>query len=132
MRQLHCPNCRTKVLFEDQRCLNCETSIAFEPRHSTMQKSDLAMPCGNRTLIGCNWSTEQGHAFCQSCRLTHVIPNLGSDRNVMLWKRVETAKRRLVHDLSRMKLPLAILDGPQISFDILSHETAGHPIMTGH
>jgi hypothetical protein len=132
MRQLYCPNCQTKIFFEDINCLHCDTSIAFVSRRAKMQRSDSVTPCANRTLIGCNWSAEPGEAFCQSCRLTRIIPNLGFDRNVMLWRRVETAKRRLVYDLDRMKLPLGILHGPRISVDILSDEIAGFPIMTGH
>jgi hypothetical protein len=132
MRQLYCPHCRTKIFFEDKHCLHCNTSIAFDPHHQTMQETASITPCANRTLIGCNWPAHPGEAFCQCCRQTRIIPNLGSDRNVMLWKRVETAKRRLVYDLCRMKLPLAIPDGPRISFDVLSDETAGHAIMTGH
>jgi len=93
---------------------------------------ESVVPCANRTLIGCNWSVDDGHPFCHSCRLTQTIPNLASNRNVMLWKRVETAKRRLVYDLARLGLPLAVPQGQQICFDILSEETAGFPILTGH
>ena len=103
MRQLYCPHCRSKVFFEDQRCQHCNTAIAFDPHGQTMQEAASVTPCANRTLIGCNWPAEPGEGFCQSCHLTRIIPNLGSDRNVMLWKRVEAAKRRLVYDLDRMK-----------------------------
>jgi hypothetical protein len=132
MRQLYCPHCRSKVFFEDQRCQHCNTAIAFDPHGQTMREAAAITPCANRTLIGCNWPAEPGEGFCQSCRLTRIIPNLGFDRNVMLWKRVEAGKRRLVYDLHRMKLPVSIPDGPRVSFDLLSDETAGHPIMTGH
>src|SRR5258708_2850035 len=88
MRQLYCPHCRTKILFEDRHCLHCNTSIAFDLHDQTMQETAAIRPCANRTLIGCNWTAGPGEAFCQSCRLTRIIPNLGSDRNVALWKRV--------------------------------------------
>ena len=67
-----------------------------------------------------------------SCRLTRTIPNLGTTRNVILWRKVEEAKRRLIHDLKRLKLPLVPDRRPPLAFDVLSADAAGHPIMTGH
>lgn len=131
MRQLLCPHCRTATFFELGQCSACETPLAFNLRLFAFEALKSVVPCANRTLIGCNWSVVD-HPFCASCRLTRTIPNLGSNRNVMLWKRVETAKRRLVYDLARLGLPLAVSSGQQISFDILSDETAGFPILTGH
>ncbi|MEP6841232.1 MAG: putative zinc-binding metallopeptidase [Bradyrhizobium sp.] len=132
MRQLHCPKCRTATFFELGQCATCETPLTFNLKLLSFEELKSMVPCANRTLIGCNWSVDDGHPFCRSCRLTRIIPNLGSDRNVALWKRVERAKRRLVYDLSRLDLPLAVPSGPNISFDILSDETAGFPILTGH
>lgn len=91
-----------------------------------------AAPCANRMLIACNWTPDEGETFCASCRLTRVIPNLGSQRRVILWRKVEEAKRRLLYDLRRFSLPLVSGNGPRLAFEILSEETAGHPIMTGH
>ncbi len=48
----------------------------------------------------------------------------------MLWRRVEGAKRRLLYDLSRLRLPLLSRNGARVAFDILSDET--NPILTGH
>jgi hypothetical protein len=132
MRQLLCPHCRTATFFELEQCPTCDTPLAFDPKCLAFDELKSTVPCANRTLIGCNWSVDDGQGFCHSCRLTRTIPNLGSTRNVRLWKRVETAKRRLVYDLARLGLPLAVRSGQQISFDILSEETAGAPIMTGH
>lgn len=89
------------------------------------------VPCANRTLIACNWALDEGAGFCASCRLTRTIPNLGTQRNVILWRKVEEAKRRVLYDLKRLGLPI-VAGGSSLAFDILSEETAGHPIMTGH
>lgn len=132
MRQLLCPHCRTATFFELEQCPTCETPLAFNLARLAFDELKSAVPCANRSLIGCNWAIDNGQGFCDSCRLTRTIPNLGSNRNVMLWKRVETAKRRLVYDLARLGLPLSVPSGQQISFDILSDETAGFPILTGH
>ena len=132
MRQLLCPHCRTATFFEFGQCPTCETTLAFNLKLLAFETLKSVVPCANRTLIGCNWSVDDGHSFCHSCRLTRTIPNLGSNRNVMLWKRVETAKRRLVYDLVRLGLPLSVPAGQRICFDMLSEETAGSPILTGH
>jgi hypothetical protein len=120
------------MFFEQTDCLQCAEPVCFDIRQSKAVSAASAIPCANRTLIECNWVTGDSDPFCQSCRLTRTIPNLVSDRNVALWKRVEQAKRRLTYDLTRLKLPFAVPNGAHIAFDILSHETAGHPIMTGH
>ena len=131
MRQLYCPHCRTKIFFEDKHCLHCNTSIAFDLHHQTMQETAAVTPCANRTLIGCNWSAGSGEAFCQSCRLTRIIPTSApiamscfeAHRN----RQAAPGLRPLQNEL-----PIAIPGGPRISFDFLSDETAGHAIMTGH
>lgn len=48
----------------------------------------------------------------------------------MLWRRVEEAKRRLLYDLRRLRLPLVSRGGDRVVFDILSDEI--NPILTGH
>ncbi|MBV9562368.1 MAG: putative zinc-binding metallopeptidase [Bradyrhizobium sp.] len=136
MKQFRCPTCRERVLFERERCRKCGTDLMFDPRQSMMRA--LSAPCANRALIGCNWIAGDGGALCACCELTRTIPDLGSARNVILWKKVEQAKRRLLYDLDRLGLPTVFArgpgleQGPHLAFDILSEETAGHPIMTGH
>jgi hypothetical protein len=132
MKQLTCPHCHTRVFFEQSLCAQCGTALGFDTACSCMVAADAVRPCANRDLIECNWATDARDPYCPSCRLTRTIPSLGSARNVALWKKVEQAKRRLTYDLMRLNLPLAVPNGAHIAFDILSHETAGHPIMTGH
>jgi hypothetical protein len=64
--------------------------------------------------------------------LTRTIPNLSNSKNVLLWKRVEEAKRRLLYDLHRLALPPVWADGTHLRFDILAEQEAGQPVMTGH
>jgi hypothetical protein len=132
MKQLICPNCRTHVFFEQADCARCGEALIFDMTQSCIVSAASAMSCANRDLIGCNWATEYDDPYCQSCRLTRTIPNLKAARHLALWKRVEQAKRRLTYDLIRSALPLVVPNGAHIAFDILSHETAGYPIMTGH
>ena len=101
--------------------------MAFDSGSLEMQVSEGGAACANRPLIACNWFAEDGGIYCQSCRLTRTIPNLGSQSNILLWSSVERAKRRLIYDLYRLQLPIEGL-----AFDILADEIAGHPITTGH
>ena len=45
---------------------------------------------------------------------------------------MEEAKRRLVYDLCRLKLPLTSGGGVRLAFDILSEDAQDGPILTGH
>jgi hypothetical protein len=132
MRTLFCPRCGQRILFEQIRCVHCMQLLAFDPVSLIIRRLDEVTACSNRDLIGCNWSSDKDSRYCCSCALTRTIPNLGSTKNRLLWSRVEEAKRRLVYDLCRLTLPLALQDGTRLSFDILSEDAAQGPIITGH
>jgi hypothetical protein len=132
MKQLLCPHCGERVFFEQGRCPQCRAGLVFDPAGLGFRTLEGAVPCANRTLIGCNWSAQAGAAYCLSCGLTRTIPNLVPPQNILLWRRVEQAKRRLVYDLSRLELPLADDVGAGVAFDILSEEASEAPVMTGH
>jgi hypothetical protein len=87
--------------------------------------------CANRSLIGCNWVAQDDNCYCRSCSLTRTIPVI-QQRNIALWRRAEQAKRRLLYDLARLRLPLGSQAGDRhIAFDILADE-GSEPVMTGH
>ena len=90
-----CPSCRHPVSFEHVACANCSTELAFDSSRIEMTKLASHQSCRNREIIGCNWCVEGADWYCGSCRLTRTIPNLGSTRNIMLWRRMEEAKVRL-------------------------------------
>ena len=131
MKQLHCPRCRERVFFEQTQCRSCGTRILFEATESRFRLLDGAIPCSNRTSIGCNWAADPDHIFCASCRLTRTTPHRSIPKNIILWRRVEQAKRRLVYDLERLQLPWKGNDR-QVVFDILSEGESNLPVMTGH
>src|SRR5215472_11955840 len=130
VRKLLCPVCREAVFFEQLQCSHRDTQLAFDVEDRRLRILERDSACANRLLIGCNW-LGRGNRYCVSCCLTRTIPNLASTRNILLWRRVEQAKRRLIYDLYRLALPSKNKER-QIAFDILSEETAGHPIVTGH
>jgi hypothetical protein len=130
VREFYCPSCADQVPFEQSECANCGERLLFDPSIMKIVQFEGSHFCENREVIGCNWSSERGVHYCCSCCLNRTIPNLSVPRNVLLWKRVEEAKRRLVYDLRRLRLPLVSSSGTQVAFDILSEEAG--PVLTGH
>ncbi|WP_439395087.1 putative zinc-binding metallopeptidase [Bradyrhizobium sp. PMVTL-01] len=130
MREFNCPYCRTQLAFEQIECVGCRMPAVFDPNRIAMVRSEEVESCSNRQIIGCNWCRVSNRYYCESCSLTRVIPSTANSRNVWLWKRVEQAKRRLLYDLRRLRLPLCSKQGMQVSFEILSDEHG--PVLTGH
>ncbi|MGY4231569.1 hypothetical protein ACVIIW_000516 [Bradyrhizobium sp. USDA 4449] len=130
MRDFDCPYCRTQLAFEQIECIECRKPAVFDPDKMAMVRLEDTGSCSNRQIIGCNWCTVGDATYCEACSLTHVIPDIGDLRNVRLWRRVEEAKRRLLYDLLRLRLPLSSRLGMHVGFDILSDEHG--PVLTGH
>ncbi|MFO1486625.1 MAG: putative zinc-binding metallopeptidase [Verrucomicrobiaceae bacterium] len=139
MQRFTC-ECGNALFFKSSRCLKCNSEVGYDPASGRMQRvgpGSVMSLCDNGRNHGvCNWLVPTGgrRTLCVACRMNHVIPDLGSSRNLMLWGRVEAAKRRLVYTLLRLgiKLPTKAED-PQagLSFDILS--TVANPtVTTGH
>ena len=151
--------CGQLFFFENVTCVNCHRELGFLPdllwltsldpegdglwRPTAEQaRSRLYKKCQNYTESKiCNWMIPQEveEAFCASCRLDEIIPDLTVEENRNLWASTETAKRRLVYSLIRLKLPIANKkDDPQhgLAFRFLSD--AANPdgstakVMTGH
>jgi hypothetical protein len=132
MRQLQCPACRLSTFFEQLYCPHCGAELAFDAFGLRFLSVNNTSSCANRLLIGCNWAAREGDTYCRSCSLTRTIPLMQSTRNVVLWRRVEEAKRRLLYDLARLELPLSYQDRDwHVAFDILADDV-GQPVMTGY
>jgi len=89
----------------------------------------------------CTWMipAEDSNAYCTSCRLNRTIPDLSLPENNLLWRKMETAKRRLVYSLLKLGLPVfpkSPGNALGLSFDILSdgesRAAVGNRILTGH
>jgi hypothetical protein len=70
--------------------------------------------CGNDLEHGnCNWliaGTDDAR-LCAGCSLNDVIPALDRPGNLLLWTRVEQAKRRLLYSLFKLQLPIGPFGG---------------------
>lgn len=130
MRDFKCPHCRQLVAFELTECNRCKQPLMFDPESMAMVGVESGQACANRNIIACNWYAVAPTSYCLSCSLTRVIPATQNPHNVSLWTRVEEAKRRLIYDLRRLRLPIAFAGGFRLSFEILSDEHG--PVMTGH
>jgi hypothetical protein len=152
-----CDNCDHVLFFENNRCMNCGQAVAYAPEAGKLVS--LREPTSGDTpglfeiAIGkvqkkfrrcqnslegdaCNWlvAADGDAQFCDSCRLTEVIPDLSDPLNRQAWIEIESAKRRLVYTLFALKLPLASkLDDPDagLAFRFL-RSTPEANVMTGH
>lgn len=126
MRTFRCDRCDGVVHFTAHRCPTCDAPIGYvsdrrdlcvvvptaEPAVFRLERADLAdrppmFRCLN-SAWGCNWMVpaDSGQVWCRSCRLTRGRPDEGRSDAIEAWMRAEAAKRRLVHQLDELALPI--------------------------
>src|SRR4051794_22454103 len=113
MKIFHCDHCNQLIFFENVRCVNCEHPLAYLPDLEVVGSLEPAGPglwgsplprargrtyrlCDNYTTQDvCNWAVPASdpNPLCRSCRLTHVLPDLGVPGHKAAWYRLEVAKR---------------------------------------
>ncbi|NMH58414.1 putative zinc-binding metallopeptidase [Alteromonas ponticola] len=159
MRNFTC-KCGNTLYFANSSCLSCGRSVGFIPEQLTLSTCELIednvwlayadnqhyKPCSNYTKYQvCNWLVplNQEGEYCSSCALTTHIPDLSRQENVLLWYRMELAKRRLLYTLKKLGLPVwrPIPDKPPLRFRFLedvkedkygNELTVKSTIITGH
>jgi hypothetical protein len=73
--------------------------------------------------------------LCIACSLNRTIPDLSIPENHERWRKVETAKRRLVAQLLSLGLqviPKTVDEGAGLAFDFIGIDLEGKPPTTGH
>ena len=115
--------CGNTLHFENSQCMACGRRLGFISEHLRLSALEPEADglwrdcldggryrqCANDLDFGiCNWLVPEGegHRYCASCRLNHIIPNLGEKDNIRLWHRIELAKRRLLYTLRELRLPI--------------------------
>lgn len=137
MKLFTCDNCQQTLYFENSRCVSCGQAVAFDPDAARMVTlAPDARLCSNaRARDACNWLVSgEGAEFCRSCALSEVIPDLSDEANERAWRRIESAKRRLLYSLHAFRLPVkSRAEDPDggLAFRFLKG-TAEEPVMTGH
>lgn len=149
MRLFECDRCGRVVPFSAHRCPGCDASLGYVAEHLAIRvlqpTSDPAVfeiasselpqwRCLN-SAWGCNWMlpTASETSWCRSCRLTRGRPDVSRPDAVDAWVTAEAAKRRLVHQLDALALPIEIRsttspDG--LAFDLV--HLPGEGGITGH
>ncbi len=156
MKVFHCQNCQQTVFFENTNCTHCGHALAFLP--DTLEIAALDPQEGDHWVSMapaskgqhyrlcanyldhqvCNWAVpaDSHDTLCVSCQLTRVLPNLETPGNLEAWRKLETAKRRLLYTLLALGLPVRNRrEDPDhgLAFDFLSDElAAAGPVLTGH
>jgi len=147
--------CHQVLFFDNSRCLRCASELGYEPSSGHL---DVVVPvdepeqagafcfagdsgstyrrCSNLKVASCNWLIpfDDPDELCESCRLTTVRPNDGEADALADFADVETAKRRLIHQLNALGLDIVgKTDDPErgVAFEFRS-STAEENVMTGH
>src|SRR5437762_2491915 len=111
MQRFTC-DCGNVLFFASSRCLKCGGETGYDPQSGAMvrlQPGGALKRCDNGVKHRvCNWLTPAGSdvMLCVACRMNRTIPDLGTERNRMLWGRMELAKRRLIYTLLRLGITL--------------------------
>jgi hypothetical protein len=154
MKLFKCDNCNNVLYFENSSCTKCGHTLGFVPTELDLHtlvpvpnanqvysvyndKSKQYKFCKNHQYGVCNWliSANDPAAFCTSCEMNHVIPNLANNEHLRAWGLIEAAKHRLIYTLLQFKLPLVSkVKDPEkgISFDFLTDNNNVPRILTGH
>lgn len=139
MRKFSC-TCSNTLSFENTLCLQCSTEVGFDPlsgQMKTLNASANFRRCENGYSYGtCNWliPNSSGDAFCIACNLNQMIPDLTIPDNIILWGKLELAKKRALYSLLHLHLPFHLkCDGQPhgLAFRFLD-TVPGIPAITSH
>ena len=147
--------CGQSVFFPNSQCLACSAALGYLPeqgRVATLEAgpvpavwrlsddpgAGLYRRCANLdTPAACNWLFPEHNAgeFCVACSLNRTIPDLSIAENGERWRKVETAKRRLVAQLISLGLhviPKTVDEETGLAFDFVGVDLEGKLPTTGH
>lgn len=149
MQRFGCPRCGANVPFDAMRCRHCEALLGYHPPTRTIvdlhPTGDAATFTAGADAVelwrclnaswGCNWllPSDEPTEWCDSCRLTHGRPAMSDPSAVDAWSVTEAWKRRLLHHLATLGLPIDArsADRPDgLRFELVY--VPGAPAVTGH
>lgn len=149
MQAFRCSVCGQLLFFDNSACLRCGSALGFVLEHRDLvalrpvagawERAD-GIPgayrfCVNQRVARCNWLVERDDpsALCPSCRLTSVRPNDAEVGTSGAFAHAESAKRRLIHQLTGLGLPVidrSVDPRRGVTFEMLS--SRGRTVTTGH
>jgi hypothetical protein len=153
MKVFTCQGCGQLVYFENMGCERCGRRLGYLPEQGMLSAVDpdgalwvaLAAPgaryrfCANWEYGVCNWlvAAADDSAFCAACSHNGTVPDIHFAPNLILWQRIEEAKRRLFYTLLKLRLPVPTAAGgdPEpLVFNFLTDPPVaeGTRVFTGH
>ncbi|HEX3773181.1 MAG TPA: putative zinc-binding peptidase [Polyangiaceae bacterium] len=162
MKIFSCSACKHVAFFENSQCVRCGHALAYLPDRSIISalerdgeaslvdldarfvaldptaKGSRYRLCRNySTYAVCNWAIPEHdpNVYCPACRLNELIPDLSNPEAIDSWRKLETAKRRLVYTLLALGLPLeSKSDQPEtgLAFAFKQDGPNGERVLTGH
>ena len=144
MRAFRCPNCGQAVAFEVQQCPTCGSTVGYHypSRQMVCAPSQTVTVDGHGWFRcahwerGCNWLTsedsESGRCYADSFVREGPAPD-DTEATSELDSTLKSL-RRLIFELMDLGLPIHpyYADPHGLAFDLLSSQTLGHPVTTGH
>lgn len=147
--------CGQSLFFRNSQCLACLAALGYQPEQSRLSslqpaeqpdtwtldtdpQAGLFRRCANLdTPAACNWLLPDNgrDTLCIACSLNRTIPDLSIPENPERWRKVETAKRRLVAQLITFGLPVVpktVDENIGLAFDFIGVDPDGKSPMTGH
>lgn len=155
MKYFSCSNCDLQIFFMNSKCTHCHTELGYVAENKEMVsfekqtdevwkslnpnlKNKLYKPCFNYSHHHvCNWMipADSDEIYCESCKLTSIIPNLDNPDHIIYWARLEHAKRRFLYMMQQLNImPRPKKDANDqfgLQFNFLMPEP-GQPVLTGH
>jgi hypothetical protein len=151
VRAFRCDVCTARVAFENNRCLSCGSELGYSVTAGRVValldvagapgfrpagpggEAPVERRCANAGIAACTWVVPEDvpSGLCLSCRLTRTRPDDDDVEALAAFAKTEAAKRRLVHQLLDLGLPVVPrTDGGDLAFDLLS--SRHRPVTTGH
>ncbi|PRY38699.1 zinc-binding metallopeptidase family protein [Umezawaea tangerina] len=131
MRSFTCPSCGNLLFFENYSCVVCGTAVGYSRDDRALVALSGRQRCANSVVAGCNWLVDGEDVLCDCCALTRTRPADGVSAEP--FARAEAAKRRLLHQLDDLGLPVTPrTEDPDggLAFDLLSSDQ--EHVVTGH
>lgn len=104
------------------------TPVGYDPQ----ARAFVPVPpfCANREIIGCNWIAPDPGAFCRSCAMTALAPEISVPNAVLNWAKTEAAKRWVIDNLGRWHWFRPEDSGTRPVFNMLAEGPT--PVLMGH
>lgn len=149
MRIFRCDRCGAVAPFTAQRCDACGAPLAYVDQERVLRvlaatsdtgvyrvdgRAERVWRCLNAAW-GCNWlvATTSDTPWCRACSLTRGRPDDARPDAVDAWVAAEAAKRRLLHQLDELALPVEVRSASApngLVFDLV--HLPGEGGVTGH